>query len=453
MKRLVPIVFVALAGIIGGCSRETPTDPTLGAAATATDQIDKQGADRDREGRWSDHGMARDEVTYEVTIENLTPATAPGASQPFSPPVLATHNRRAGIFERGRYASPELAQLAEDAINAPLVARLEGSRNVHAVTVGDGVILPGAAASYLVRADVQSLYLSGAFMLVNTNDGFGGLNAVGLPLQGERQYMVYAWDAGSEANTELASDIPGPCCGSHETGTPSHEPIRRHAGIRGGADLDPAVYGWDGAVARVTVRRLQPAWEVTITNLTPPTVPGGSQVFSPPVLASHDGRLNLFSLRGMASDEISAIARDGDTAPMVGALAGVRRVADVVTGDGPILPGASATYLLEGDDAAQRFSLAFMLVNTNDGFGDVPGYRLPMWGSASWDLDAWDAGTELNSELMSDIPGPCCGHPHAGTDTSEPISLHAGIQGIGDLSVADYGWTGPVATVMVTRVR
>jgi hypothetical protein len=32
--------------------------------------------------------------------------------------------------------------------------------------------------------------------------------------------------------------------------------ITHHAGVQGGADLDPAVHGWEGSVATITVERL-----------------------------------------------------------------------------------------------------------------------------------------------------------------------------------------------------
>ena len=77
-----------------------------------------------------------------------------------------------------------------------------------------------------------------------------------LPASGETTYMVMAYDAGSEENTELVTDIPGPCCGNPGAGTDEFEVVRHHEGITGAGDLDAATYGWEGAVARVTVRRI-----------------------------------------------------------------------------------------------------------------------------------------------------------------------------------------------------
>jgi len=108
----------------------------------------------------------------------------------------------------------------------------------------------------VIEARSSARYLSLVFMLVNTNDAFGGLDGVRLPRHGEKTYYLKAWDAGSERNTELATDIPGPCCGSPGMGTDEHKVVRRHRGIMGVGDLDPETYGWEGRVAKVTVRRI-----------------------------------------------------------------------------------------------------------------------------------------------------------------------------------------------------
>jgi len=58
--------------------------------------------------------------------------------------------------------------------------------------------------------------LSIAGMLVNTNDGFSGLNGVELSEIEPGHisvYYAYAYDAGTEFNSELTGTIPGPADG------------------------------------------------------------------------------------------------------------------------------------------------------------------------------------------------------------------------------------------------
>jgi len=169
---------------------------------------------------------------YEVTLENLSPA----GSQPFSPPVLAVHSTTFRIFHIGGYASDELAQIAQDAVNGPLVDLLNNSSHVSSVVVGGGVIPPGASDTYSISAEGNYMKLSMITMLVNTNDGFTGTDKLQLPQTGSKTFYLKAYDAGSEENTELTAHIPGPCCGNPFAGNATNEKIKFHPGITGMGD-------------------------------------------------------------------------------------------------------------------------------------------------------------------------------------------------------------------------
>jgi Spondin_N len=251
-----PVAAVAFALFASGCFDDSTTAPS--SAAPADDQIALAarhggGDDDDSSDDGHHHGNTR---RYEVTLENLTPATGMGSSQPFSPAILATHDGSVRVFRPGRRASDELKMVAEDAINDPLVDRLMHSHHVAAVTQGTAPIGPGGIQTWTIEGDRGANRLSMVFMLVNTNDGFSGIAGLKLPRHGEVVRMVQAWDAGTEENTEAISDIPGPCCGHPGAGTDTHGRIRPHEGILGVGDLDPTVWGWDGNVARITVKRV-----------------------------------------------------------------------------------------------------------------------------------------------------------------------------------------------------
>ena len=195
---------------------------------------------------------------FEITVENLTSPTGEGASQPFSPPVIATHSIGYHIFRTSKYASLELGQLAEDAVNAPLINVLENSRRVYSVVEGsEGPIFPGESQTFMIKTKLPFVRLSLASMLVNTNDAFTGANSILLPFRGTRVRYLKAYDAGTEMNTELKEHIPGPCCGSPLVRVPSNERIKQHRGILGIGDLDPSIYGWTGKVAKLTITRIQ----------------------------------------------------------------------------------------------------------------------------------------------------------------------------------------------------
>ena len=243
--RLASVLLFAV--FVGGSSDDSPLRPGVTATDVGEHAAFARGPMPDSSAR---------SVTYAVTIENLTEDRGDGAAQVFSPPVLATHDHSLSVFDVGEPASEELAGVAEDALNAALVEALASSRHAGEVFAGDAVIPPGTSATYEITAARGHRFLSTVFMLVNTNDAFSGLDGLHLPPYGSTVIEVHAYDAGSEVNDELIASIPGPCCGNVGTGTDEEQPISMHAGILGVGDLDPAVWGWSGPVARITVEPL-----------------------------------------------------------------------------------------------------------------------------------------------------------------------------------------------------
>ncbi len=197
-----------------------------------------------------------EETIYTVTIENLTDG------QPFTPPVLVAHSADMDLFEMGEAASTEIAALAENGNGDPLVALATGAGAI--VVAHDAPILPGETATISISAE-SGMYLSAAFMLICTNDGFSGLDSVMLPASGSTTIDANAYDAGSEMNTEDFADIVPPCQSligvmSDDEGTGMMNAdlseggvVSMHAGIQGGADLTVADHGWTGPVARITI--------------------------------------------------------------------------------------------------------------------------------------------------------------------------------------------------------
>ena len=129
------------------------------------------------------------EATYTVTIENLTDG------QPFTPPVLVVHSADMDLFELGEAASNEIAQLAENGNGDPLVALANGAGAT--VVAHDAPIMPGERATISIDAPA-GMYLSAAFMLICTNDGFSGVDSWILPASGSQTVDTNAYDAGSE---------------------------------------------------------------------------------------------------------------------------------------------------------------------------------------------------------------------------------------------------------------
>lgn len=232
------------------------------------------GSDPDMESGDKEPAHGQKAATYEVTITNLTPG------QPLTPPVVATHRRSFHIFRKGRPASFELQEIAENGNSAPLLAALEGKSRVSDFQqVGMTPLLPAAdpggtalpdSVTFTITADRGARFLSFASMLICTNDGFTGIDGVRLPKRVGRSRTVTTkgYDAGTEINTEDFANMVPPCqsligVSSGEEGTGMSDPalaqggvVKRHPGIEGDSDLVPEVHGWHGPVAKVKITRV-----------------------------------------------------------------------------------------------------------------------------------------------------------------------------------------------------
>lgn len=200
-------------------------------------------------------------------------------------------------------------------------------------------------------------------------------------------------------------------------------------------------------------------YDVTITNLT------SGQPMSPAIVVTHGPRARLFTVGGTASAGIQAIAESGDPSVAYGMFVGAPGVLDVVATGAPVHriggPGPNTLNLqITGDAEKRLLSLATMLICTNDGFTGVSGIALPTDATpVTVYAQAYDAGTERNSELDGDIVPPCFGiGPTTGnggggrTAEQQRIRMHPGIDGPRALSAPLNGWTGPVAMVTIQRV-
>ncbi|TMR99832.1 spondin domain-containing protein [Nonomuraea basaltis] len=187
-------------------------------------------------------------TTWTVKIQNLTPS----GSQPLSPPVFVVHSAGVHVWQAGRFASRGVAAVAEDADNPTLIKEVSKRRGVRDAFAGaGGPIAPGKTATYQVKVRPGDR-ISVMSMLVNTNDGFTGVDAL-RPRPGSIRTMAY--DAGSEQNLETKATIPGPCCGNPMQRAPEKKVISKHKGIMACGDLDAETYGWTGPVAKLTFTR------------------------------------------------------------------------------------------------------------------------------------------------------------------------------------------------------
>ncbi len=206
---------------------------------------------------------------YEVTVTNLT------YSIYFTPLIAAAHPGDVRMFRAGEEASPQLQMIAEGGDVSGMAELLEGIGA--SVGTGGGLLAPGQSETITVNSDGGNGFLSVATMLLPTNDGFTGVNAIDLgSINGSATFNAIGYDAGTEANDELVgSGAPG------EAGFPAPPPVvasgtgtggtgvqteaegfvHVHRGVLGDmdpnggvSDINSAEHHWLNPVARVTVR-------------------------------------------------------------------------------------------------------------------------------------------------------------------------------------------------------
>jgi hypothetical protein len=212
----------------------------------------------------SAQGMAT--KTYEVTITNLA------SKQVLSPPIIATHPTSAHAWQLGKLASPGVKLVAEEGMNDQLAAELKGVATD--IQMATDPLMPGKSVTLKIMAHDGDV-LSAATMLVQTNDGFTGLDSE--PLTGSMADKdTQAYDAGTEENTEAAADVPGPPFNGHNHGTPTNpqQPISMYQGIKGTADVTPD-FNWSGSVARFSIHMAMGP-EPSMGGTSPTTVPSTS---------------------------------------------------------------------------------------------------------------------------------------------------------------------------------
>lgn len=211
--------------------------------------------------------------TYEVTITNLT------SGQALTPPLIATHRGSTHLVQVGHGANRGTQETAENGNLAPLIADLAADQHVWSVVVADTPLVPAGtplfgtfddSVTLTIDAGPGARFLSYESMLICTNDGFTGVEALKLPNRIGEAVTVHGagYDAGTEINTEDFADIVPPCqdligVSSGDAGTGMTDPalveggvISHHRGITGGHDLVPGVHGWFDPVVEITITRV-----------------------------------------------------------------------------------------------------------------------------------------------------------------------------------------------------
>lgn len=205
--------------------------------------------------------------------------------------------------------------------------------------------------------------------------------------------------------------------------------------------------------------------EITITNATQ------GIYYTPLIIAAHSGDTKIFNAGDMASTELQALAEGGDISEMATLLNGVSANVNENPAAGLLAPGKSTTAMLMTTSGNDHLSIAAMMLPTNDGFVGLNSWLIPSAaGAYTFTLNAYDAGTEVNDEIINGgaasgvlgipaDPGMAAGTGGAGitaTESNTSVHIHRGnvgdadaTGGASDLSNTVHRWLNPVAIVTV----
>jgi energy-converting hydrogenase Eha subunit E len=202
-------------------------------------------------------------ASFDITISNLTNA------QPLSPAAIIAHQDGYAVFSIGAPATTGLEEMAEGGDNTALLAEADADAMVTVTGSGAAAIGPAASETVtidMLESDLPGLRISVATMLVNTNDAFTGLNAMSVEAMATSDVISmhgFAYDAGTEADSEAAATIPGPAGGGegfNAARDDQADQVTMHAGVvsqdDGFATSDLGEqHRFDNPVVRVRIER------------------------------------------------------------------------------------------------------------------------------------------------------------------------------------------------------
>ena len=208
-------------------------------------------------------------------------------------------------------------------------------------------------------------------------------------------------------------------------------------------------------------------FDVTITNLT------NGIYFTPFLVAAHPAGTTLFATGQPASANLQAMAEGGDISGLEADVNGLGATVVANPAGGLLGPTGSTTFNMNTDGTSNdRLSAVAMLLPTNDAFAGLNAIEIPTEpGTYTFDVPAYDAGTEANDEILNGggmpgtpgmpaDPGGLAGTGATGAaaaDVNPNVHIHRGslgdtdaAAGTSDLDSRVHRWLNPVIRVTVT---
>jgi hypothetical protein len=208
-------------------------------------------------------------------------------------------------------------------------------------------------------------------------------------------------------------------------------------------------------------------FDVQITNLS------NGIYFTPFLVAAHPAGNNLFMAGQPASANLQAMAEGGSISGLSADVTALGATVVENPAGGLLAPATSTTFNMNTDGTSNdRLSIVAMLLPTNDAFAGLNALEIPTEpGVYTFDVPAYDAGTEANDELLTGGGAPgAAGMPAdpgglagtggsgaAGADANPNVHIHRGslgdtdaAAGTSDLNSGVHRWLNPVIRVTIT---
>ena len=205
--------------------------------------------------------------------------------------------------------------------------------------------------------------------------------------------------------------------------------------------------------------------EISITNLT------HGNHFTPILITAHDDASHLFQSGEMASPALQKMAEGGDISDLAAAAMGNNEITVENPAMGLLAAGAKTSGIMLDTQTMTHLSIVAMVLPTNDAFVGLDAWKIPTTaGTYTLNLNAYDAGTEANDEIingggMPGTPGiPAAPGGDGGTNgtgvmdgsSNTKVHIHPGVLGdtdtaggMSDLDSRIHRWLNPVARVIV----
>jgi len=204
---------------------------------------------------------------------------------------------------------------------------------------------------------------------------------------------------------------------------------------------------------------------ISLTNLT-----HGSH-FTPLLFSAHDASQHIFEIGTSASTSLQAMAEGGDISGLVNDLSALNADTTSNPAAGLTAPGQTVNFDMTTMDINTHLSIAAMILPTNDGFVGLDSLAIPTkTGSYTYYLNGYDAGTEINDEIINGASAPGAtgipadplglgGSNATGLSNSENntnVHIHRGVigdtdpaGGASDLDSRVHRWLNPVARLVI----